>query len=76
MWGAGGGSTKFYEKLLSDLKGFVVIDAQMVEITDSAVPCKWRKVDQKYERTFHEHRTSMHVCVCVSKMHTQSVPHI
>jgi hypothetical protein len=35
MWG--GGSTKFYERLLSDLKSFVVIDAQMVEITDSAV---------------------------------------
>jgi hypothetical protein len=40
LGGGGGGSTKFYEKRLPDSKGFVVIDAQMVETTDSAVSCK------------------------------------
>jgi hypothetical protein len=34
VWGGGGGSTKFYEKLLSDLKRFVVIEAQIDGLTD------------------------------------------
>jgi hypothetical protein len=30
----GGGSTEFYKKLLSDLKGFLVIDARVDGLTD------------------------------------------